>query len=360
MPTGDMVVVDASVVEHCRVKKVVSSHNEMADEDHLDLAFETYRKIRNGLPVRIGTARKIMEALGFRSIEEVLSPESLEEYRKRLGSGPMTSQDELPSDWMTLRPIGGTVQVANGLQIQQWRLCQRHMSKRLARGKRYDLSKMAQVDRYRSDEFLQRHTRICDILRKCPFVADNLVNMSDEDRDGWWVIDQWYQGPTLEEMLEAESLEREQLPTVLRQIAKGLEAIHNAGVICRELSPEKVIYDFADNSIVLTDFEMGKLFDGSPTVRGAKWPKNPYRAAEAEGVDLRKDDYHIDLYSWGRILVHAVTGDGKVKPGEEAKALAEVDLQRKVRDVVLKCVDQDRRNRPKSASAVLRAISGWK
>ena len=65
------------------------------------------------------------------------------------------------------------------------------MSKRLARGKRYDLSQMAEAYRCRSDEYLQRHTRICDMLKKCPFVADNLVNMPDDDRDGWWVIDQW-------------------------------------------------------------------------------------------------------------------------------------------------------------------------
>ena len=357
MPTGLMVVVNASLIERLFVKTVLSE-KDMAKR--LGVDFRTYKKIRAGQAVQLRSARTVMESLGIRRVEEALTPESLALYWEASGTRPTIPQGELPSEWMTLHPLGGTMEVANGLRIQAWQLCQRHMSKRLARGKRYDLSKMTQADRYRSDEFLQRHTRICDKLKKCPFVADNLLNMSDDDKDGWWVVDQWYQGPTLAELLDKEALAPEHTPTIMRQIAQGIEAIHKEDVICRELSPEKVIYDYSDNSIVMTDFEMGKLFDGSPTVRGAKWPKNAYRAPEGEGVDLRKDDSHIDLYSWGRILVHAVTGNGKSVPGAEAEALDEVDLPKKVRDITLQCVDLDRRNRPKSAAAVLRSISKWR
>ena len=190
-------------------------------------------------------------------------------------------------------------------------------------------------------------------------VVNNLVNMPDEDHSGWWVVDHWHQGPTLAEMICKDAIEPKELPEIMRQIAKALDAIHKAGVICRELGPEKIIYEFKEESIVLTDFEMGKLFDGSPTVRGEKWPKNPYRAPEAEGVDLRKDDIHIDFYSWGRILVHAITGK-IVAPGKEADALSGVRLPQKVRDIALKCVDLDRTKRPKTATALTRAIAAWK
>jgi serine/threonine protein kinase len=334
--------------------------SEKGMAEHLGVDFRTYRKLRDGEPVQMGKARTVMENLGVRHIEDILSPESLAEYWQTSGTRPTLVRGELPSDWIMLRPTGKPTELSNGLRFQAWQLCQRHIPERLARGKRYDLSQMAEAYRCRSDEFLQRHTRICDTLRKCPFIADNLVNMSDDNRDGWWVIDQWYQGPTLAEMIESQALAPEQTPAVMRQIAQALEAIHKTDVICRELSPEKVIYDFTDNSVVLTDFEMGKLFDGSPTVRGARWPKNRYRAPEAEGVDLRKEDHHVDLYSWGRIVIHAVTGDGKTEQGNETETLNSVSLPKKVHDMVMKCVDLDRRNRPKSATAVLRAISSWK
>ncbi len=81
---------------------------------------------------------------------------------------------------------------------------------------------------------------------------------------------------------------------------------------------------------------------------------------EAEGGDLRKTDQHIDFYSWGRILVHAVTGNDEVKQGKESQALDKVELPKKVRDMTLRCVELDRRNRPTSATALLRAIANWK
>ncbi len=177
MPTGLMVVVNASVVERLSVETVLSK-KDMAKR--LGVDFRTYKKIQAGQPVQLRSARTVMESLGIRRVEEALTPESLAEYWEASGTQPTITQGELPSEWMTLRPLGGTMEVANGLRIQAWQLCQRHMSKRLARGKRYDLSK-AQADRYRSDEFLQRHTRICDKLKKCRFVADNLLNMSDDE-----------------------------------------------------------------------------------------------------------------------------------------------------------------------------------
>jgi hypothetical protein len=356
MPTGDMVIVDSSLIRRTR-KQLLLTEKEMAL--HLGVSFRTYLKARDGVPVQVGTARDIMQGLGLRHVEDVLSPESLDEYWDASGNRPVMVRGELPADWLMLRPSGEVTELSNGLRFQAWELCQRHMPERLARGKRYDLSQMAEAYRCRSDEFLHRHTRICDMLRKCPYVANNFLNMPDEDRNGWWVIDHWYQGPTIAEMIQKDAIETKQLPEIMRQIAKGLDAIHKAGVICRELGPEKIIYEFKDESIVLTDFETGKLFDSNPTVRSGKWPKNPYRAPEAEGVDLRKDDIHIDFYSWGRILVHAVTGK-IMAPGKEAEALSDASLPKKVRNVALKCVDLDRTKRPKSAVALTRAIASWK
>ena len=101
MPTGEMVVVDASIVEGCRLRRAVYSHNEMAGEDQLGLAFETYKKIQAGQPIRIGTARKVMEALGFRCLEDILSPESREEYQEKLGQMPAAAPEAL--SFVTLR-----------------------------------------------------------------------------------------------------------------------------------------------------------------------------------------------------------------------------------------------------------------
>ena len=66
------------------------------------------------------------------------------------------------------------------------------------------------------------------------------------------------------------------LARVMRQIAEGLKALHAAEIIRRELSPRFVLLrESGIESVVLTDFELGKLFDGSPTV-ASDWPSDPY------------------------------------------------------------------------------------
>ena len=70
-------------------------------------------------------------------------------------------------------------------------------------------------------------------------------------------------GPTLGELLLPQKLQAAILPRVMRQIAEGLKALHDAKVIRRDLSPSFILVREADQSVVLTDFELGKLFDGS-------------------------------------------------------------------------------------------------
>ena len=121
--------------------------------------------------------------------------------------------------------------------------------------------------------------------------------------DGYWVIDEFTPGKTLSEMLPHAPIDPKLLPGLMRQVVEGLGALHQVQVIRRELSPEFIIVN-DDGSVVLTDFELGKLLDSKPTV-SSNWPASPYRAPEIGGRRLTEDDTHVDFYSWGRILLHA-------------------------------------------------------
>ena len=67
----------------------------------------------------------------------------------------------------------------------------------------------------------------------------------------------------------------------------------------------------------------------------------------------------MDLYSWGRILVHAATG-GLPAIGHEAQFPGGGRLAPKVRDIAKRCLDTDPRQRPQTADEVLKAIRWWK
>ena len=145
----------------------------------------------------------------------------------------------------------------------------------------------------------------------------------------------------------------------MRNLAKGFKALHEAGIIYREMTAESVIVaDVGQGTVVLTDFELGKLLHGSPTVRGSK-AGNPYQAKEVEGKTLTKRDTHVDWYSWGRILLHVVTG-GLPPKGQESPCLEQAELPDRVRRIAARCLSPDPPARPRLAAEVLGGIRWWR
>ena len=99
----------------------------------------------------------------------------------------------------------------------------------------------------------------------------------------------------------------------MRELAEGLQALHDHGIVRRELTPESIVLREADSSVLLTDLELAKLLDGSPTV-SLRWNETPYLAPE---VHSGKVDARSDIFSWGQILYHAATG---TRPDEDSES----------------------------------------
>jgi serine/threonine-protein kinase len=171
----------------------------------------------------------------------------------------------------------------------------------------------------------------------------------------WWVIDHWVEGTSLAERLDEGPLDGDSLPRVMKQILEGLAVLHEHEILRRELSPEFIILTESDDSVVLTDFELGKFLDKSPTVSG-EWRDDAYRAEE---VAVGKATVRSDLYSWGRILVHAALGE-LPDPGEDVAAVEELKLKPGVRRVVSACLQRNQDRRPANAQEVVKAIGHWK
>jgi serine/threonine protein kinase len=141
----------------------------------------------------------------------------------------------------------------------------------------------------------------------------------------------------------------------MREIGEGLQALHEHKIIRRELTPEAIILRSKDSSVLLTDLELAKLPEGNPTVRG-KWQDNPYLAPEVidDEIDLR-----ADLFSWGQIFYHAATGKPPQGITEPADFLP-VDLPKRFKRVVTRCVAPFPKDRPGSFEEVLEALEAWK
>jgi serine/threonine protein kinase len=194
---------------------------------------------------------------------------------------------------------------------------------------------------------------VCERIEGHPNIA---VNLTAALVGGlWWVLDRWEDGETLAERLRQGALGEYELRHIMTGIAEGLEALHRADVIRRELSPKSVLLRAKDDCPILTDMEMAKVAAGRPTVSPSEWPDDPYRALEVNSdapIDVR-----ADLYSWGRIFVHGATGQLSER-GEES--LPNTDhISRAVRELVMQCVEVLPSKRPNDIQPVLKALKVW-
>jgi eukaryotic-like serine/threonine-protein kinase len=104
-----------------------------------------------------------------------------------------------------------------------------------------------------------------------------------------------------------------------RQIASGLQAAHEAGVVHRDLKPENIMID-ADDQALIMDFGISRSATGTGnlTAMGSVVGTLEYMAPEqarAEPVDQR-----ADIYSFGLILYDALAGRHRLKTADSAVA----------------------------------------
>ena len=316
----------------------------------MNVKAETARRVIAGKQVQAGTLMKVCRALGVDDLRPLLSADSplaatvdaaLGGEENSLGVGEWRSAGR-PTRWVT---------AANGLQYRTVLLVNRHLPAKKARGKQYDLASLSDQERTRSAESLRRHPEVCLRLEASPRFPVNLTTLPSADGESWWVVDQWVEGILLEERLLDGPLKGHALVDVAKQSLRAVGELHDQGVVCRELSP-KSVWLSQDGGLLLTDFELGKLLDGSPTVSGQWQGANPYRAPEASAPDV---DPRADLYSWGRLAAAGECPDR----GDEVAALESVEIPDAVRRVVLKCLTPAPSKRPKSADAVRRKLDGW-
>jgi serine/threonine protein kinase len=353
----DYVRLDWGEVQKHRLRKELTAA-ELKEE--ASLTNDSWSRIKNGRPIGMGTAVRVRIALGVKDLFALLHPETL--VKLASWSDEARQTQALP-DWQPIYPLCPEITASNDLKYQIWRLehCFEEKGlgeKRLARGKRYNLALIRTEEQRRVQHYLLRHATICNRLAGHAHIPKHVTTVQEPGKEAWWVVDEWTEGrPLAETLIYEEPIRSERLPIIMRGIAEGLRALHEKKIIRRELSPRFVILTDADE-VVLTDFELGQLFDGSPTV-SANWPDDIYRAPEVGGQDLRAEDVHVDLYSWGRILVHAATGSLPPR-GKEAEHLEQSGLPRRVVDIAKRCVALVYEDRPRSIAEVLSAIRRWK
>jgi serine/threonine-protein kinase len=201
---------------------------------------------------------------------------------------------------------------------------------------------------------LSRHADVCSRVGVQSQIVVNLTSTPVANDEGWWVIDDWVGEKSLADHLRAASWPREQLPRLLLEIARGLEALHKAGIVFRESAPSRVLISDRDGAAVLTDFELAKLLDGSPSVSG-EWPEDPFRAPEVDGGVTT---VRADLYSLAQVAAAAVAGPD-FDPGRTVELLGAAGMPKRLHRLMLGCSEPVPNRRPPDLSSLLKELVRW-
>jgi hypothetical protein len=154
---------------------------------------------------------------------------------------------------------------------------------------------------------------------------------------------------------------------IARQLCAGLAAAHERGVLHRDLKPDNIMLD-GRGKVRITDFGLSGLaesFGGDEVRSGTPAYMSPEQLAGRE-VTAASDIYALGLLLYelftgrkafeGRTLAELIKKREETMPASPSTLVQEIDPA--VEAVILRCLENDPRQRPSSPLAVAAALPG--
>lgn len=191
------------------------------------------------------------------------------------------------------------------------------------------------------DQNLNRHVALKILKKECSSTESDWVQLADEARmtaavnhpnvvkvydfgqDGgeFYIAMELVEKGSLDHLMSIQKrIPEAQVLEVGIQIARGLEAALEMGLIHRDIKPGNIL--FADaHTAKLVDFGLAIVMDAEAQSKGEIWG-TPYYIAP-EKLDNQPEDFRSDIYSLGGTLFHALAG----RPPYEADTPSMVALK---------------------------------
>ena len=199
----------------------------------------------------------------------------------------------------------------------------------------------------------------------------NILRIHDlGDAGGMKFITMAYvEGQDLGRLLEAGRLPLDRALSFARQLCSALDAAHSEEVVHRDLKPNNILIDKADNVFVM-DFGLAKSFENDATMmtRTGQILGTP-RYMAPEQVEAKPVDHRADIYALGLILYEMATGEipfraestlqlmyQRVNEAPKDPRSISPDVPDYLAKIILKCLEKDPAQRYQSTREILADI----
>jgi len=192
-----------------------------------------------------------------------------------------------------------------------------------------------------------------------------------EDRGAPYLAMEFLEGEPLEDLLKREiKLPVPEVLRIAREIANGLAAAHDKGLIHRDIKPANVWLEGQERHVKILDFGLARATGDQAqlTQSGAIVGTPAYMAPEQAGG--KQVDGRSDLFSVGCVLYRMCTGEMPFKGNDTISILSALALEKppppvslnleiptELSDLVMLLLAKEPDERPKSAKLVAEALA---
>ena len=234
--------------------------------------------------------------------------------------------------------------------------------------------------------FVKRFEQEAILARKLQHPNAVRVDDIDETEDGQpFIVMEYIEGENLRKVISATGpMPPMRVSAIIRQVAAALDAAHALGIIHRDIKPENIVLIQSHKKDVakVLDFGIAKFRElqngttgASATDTGMVVGTPPYMSPEqamaAPGNEL---DGRADIYSLGSVMYQMLTDELPIKgdtplqivlahiqnpPIPIQAARAGVEIPQPLADLVMKCLEKNREDRPAHGQAMIAELEKW-
>ncbi len=190
----------------------------------------------------------------------------------------------------------------------------------------------------------------------------------EEYNNQLFIAMEFVEGKTLKD--KKDSLSEKQILEIGIQVAEGMAAAHEKGIVHRDIKPENIMIR-KDGIVQIMDFGLAKLRETSGVSRltkaGTTMGTMGYMSPEqVQGLDV---DHRTDIFSLGVVLYELVAGESPFKGVHETAIMYEVvnvdpppistvkeGIDSELDNIILECLEKDKDERCQSAKELAKDL----